>query len=173
MAITKTDHIPNHRPDSSRFDEVVASLVPNLRARIVVCKPVTKNRLDVLFDLVPDFGMSIALAKISCLLLDLLHLTFYVIFLPVVTNYTLQRVSVLDPFNQAGVTTKWHDCVSSKFQIAIARLRVIHQHLIAKAGEVDESLLFAQISVLVTLQQEVVNTLVSAKNANLLWLFFA
>ena len=89
MAITKTDHIPNHRPDSSRLDEIVASLVPDLRAWIVVCKPVTKNRLDVLFDLVPDFSVSIALAKISCFLLDLLHLTFDVILLPVVTNNTL------------------------------------------------------------------------------------
>lgn len=45
---------------------------------------------------------------------------------------------------------------------------VLVQHLVAEASEVDKPLLFAQVTVLVALEEEVVNPFVCPQDANLL-----
>ena len=57
--------------------------------------------------------MSFSLAEIDGLLLDLLHLSLDIVFLPVVTHDTLERVSVLNPLNQSSVAAQRHNRVSS------------------------------------------------------------
>ena len=47
------------------------------------------------------------------------------------------------------------------------------KHLVAQPSEINESLFLAQVTILVTLEQKVVDVLVCAKYANFLRLFFA
>ena len=136
-------------------------------------KPIAENRLDILLDLIPDLCVRLTLSQVLRLLLDLLHLTLDVVLLPVVPYNTLQCVSVLDPLNQTCVSTEWHNGVGSKLQISGPRLCVILKHLVAQPSEIYESLLLAQITILIALEQKVVNVLIRSEYANLLWLFFA
>ena len=70
--------------------------------------------------------MSLALPLVLGLLLDVLHLTLDVVFLPVVAHHTLQCIGVLDPLDQASVAAERHDSIGSQLEVSLAGLRVIH-----------------------------------------------
>jgi len=149
----------------------VARFVPDLGAGVVVSEPVAQHWLDVLLHLVPNLRVGLALTQILRLLLNLLHLALNVVFLPVVAHYAFERVRVLDPLDQARVSTQGHDSVRPQLQVPLSGLGVIHQHLVTQACKVYKSLLFAQIAIFVAFEQEVVNSLVCAQNADFLRLF--
>ena len=139
----------------------------------MVREPIAEHRLDVFFHLVPDLGVGVALAQILRLLLDLLHLSLDVVLFPVVADDAFQGIGVLDPLNQARVSAQRHDRVGAELEVPGPCLGIVLEHLVAQSGKVNEPLLFAQITVFVALEQEVVNVLVRAQDANLFWLLFA
>ena len=173
VSIAEADYIANHRPDGGRFDEVVPRFVPNFWTRIMMSEPISQNRLDVFFDLVPDLSVSFAHSKVLSLFLDFLHLTFYVVLLPIVSNNTLESVRVLDPFDQPGVSAQRHNCICTQLEVSGSSLGVVLEHLVAKTSKVNEPLFFPKVTILVALEQEVIHVLVCAKNSDLLRLFFA
>lgn len=172
MAISQASHIADNRPNGSRFDEVETGLVPQFWAWEVVGKPAAQDRFDVLLDLAPYGRMGVSLVKVLCLLLNVLHFSLDVVLAPVLSDHTLKGARVLDPLDQSRVATKGNNRISSQSKVSLAGIRVVVQHFVAQHGEVDEPLLLTKISVLVTLQQEIVDPLVRSEYSNLLGLFF-
>jgi hypothetical protein len=116
--------------------------------------------------------MSVTLTHLLGFLLDVSHFTTHILLFPVVADYAFDRCCILDPLDKSCVSAQRNNRECPQFQVSLSGFTVIIQHFIAQNCKVDEPLLLSQIAMFVTLEQEVVHSVISAKYANLLWSFF-
>jgi hypothetical protein len=70
----------------------------------MVGKPVAKDRLHIVLDGRPDLCVSLTHVEILSFTFDVGHLTFDVLFLPVISDDAFQGCGVIDPFDQARIS---------------------------------------------------------------------
>ena len=128
----------------------------------MLCEPSREYRFDVFFNLSPDLRMGLSHVKILSHFPDILNVALDVVFVPLFGNDSLERACILNPFNQPSVATQRHDAVSAQAKASLTGFRVSFKHSVAENRELYKALFLAQITLLVALQQKVVNLLVCA-----------